>query len=242
MGAYNSPVLPWVITRAEPDAGRVCDELRRAGVEALPVPCIERVPCEVPAWRPDGHRVVLLTSVATVEVVGPRLRLSAPDELAALAPASAAALSSLGYRATIESHGGVLELAARIEDRLRERSIGEPLFWYPTSDAGLSTEEQRAAVRRLEALGPVTRTAVYETRRPESLDRQLARLAPPFGVVFASPSAVENFFATRAAVPERVVCWGHSTFTAARRFFDRAIEHDRAHPLADTLTQESTHG
>lgn len=235
-------MLPWVITRAEPDAGRVCEELRRAGLEAFALPCIERVPCEVPAWRPDGHRVVLLTSVPTVEIVGPRLWLSAPDELAVLAPASSAALSALGYRATIEASGGVLELVARIEGRLRQRAIGDPVFWWPTSDAGLSTDEQRVAVARLEALGPVTRTAVYETRRPERLDHRLAQLARPFGVVFASPSAVENFFATNAPEPEAVVCWGHSTFTAARRFFERAIEHDRSHPLAVTLTQEPLHG
>lgn len=230
-----------MITRAEPDAARVCDELRLAGIDARAIPCIERVPRDVPSWRPSGHRVVLFTSVATVEVVGPRLWVVAPHEVAALAPATATALGAMGCRVTIESTAGVGELVTRIEEQLHRRAIVDPAFWYPTSDAGLETDEQRAAVERLSRLGPVTRTVVYETRAPSALAQHLAQLSGPFGVVFASPSSVENFVAASAPAPARVVCWGHSTLTAARRFFSTAVEHDRSRPLAVTLSTEPSH-
>jgi uroporphyrinogen-III synthase len=234
-------VLPWAITRAEPDASRVCDELRAAGVVAVAVPCIERVPCEVVPWRPSAHRVVVLTSAGTVEALGQRIIDAAPDEVAALAPATARAVERLGLKVTVESANGVVALAHAIAARLERRGVVAPAFWYPTSDAGLEQDEQREAVARLGLLGPVTRPVAYTTRAPPELKATLAGLRLPFGAFFASPSAVANFVAASPPRPERVVCWGASTLRAALPHFPRAELADRARPLEETLTQKEPH-
>lgn len=234
-------MLPWAITRAEPDARRVCDELRAAGVEAVALPCIERVPCPVPPWRPSAHRVVVLTSAATVDALGSALEATEPHEVAALSPATSAAVARRGVRVTVESPGGALALAEAVAERLERRGVVDPAFWYPTSDAGLERDEQLEAVARLELLGPVTRPVAYVTRAPPGLDAAVARLPVPFGAFFASPSAVAHFVGAGAPLPARVVCWGESTLRAAQPHFPDAVLADRTRPLAQTLTSKELH-
>lgn len=236
--AYNRDVLPWAITRSDADARRVVEELRGAGVEAFALPCIERVLRPFPRWRPEGHRVVLLTSTGAVEAVHRVLASAEPHELAAIAPTTSQALRELGYRPTVEGFSGVVQLAQAVEERLHRRGINDAVFWYPSSDAGVTSAEQQEAVKRLEVLGPVTRPIVYEMRAPATLEAEVARLPPHYGVFFASPSAVSNFFAAHPTPPARVVCWGESTLHAARAAFPDAEQADRSRPLFEAFTPE----
>lgn len=229
-------MLPWAITRADADARRVTEALRAAGVDAFALPCIERALLPVPRWRPEGHRVVVLTSPSAVDAVAAVLPSVRPDELAAIAPTTSRLLRERGGRPTVEGFGGVVALARAIEQRLAHRGVSDPVFWYPTSDAGAASAEQQEAVRRLSALGPVTRSIVYQTRAPPALESQLKALPARFGAFFASPSAVSNFFAAQPRSPERVVCCGESTLTAARAFFPAAELADRARPLTEALS------
>lgn len=235
-------MLPWAITRSDADARRVVQELRGSGLEAFALPCIERVLRAVPPWRPEGHRVVLLTSAGAVEAVHQTLASTEPNDLAAIAPTTSQALRELGFRPTVEGFAGVVQLAQAVEARLHRRGIIDPVFWYPSSDAGGSSAEQQEAVRRLELLGPVTRPVVYEMRAPATLEADVATLPSRYGVFFASPSAVSNFFSARPRTPARVVCWGESTWQAARAVFPAAELADRSRPLTEALTpQESPH-
>ncbi len=240
--AYNRDVFPWAITRADADARRVVEELRSSGVAAFPLPCIERVLRPVPRWRPEGHRVVLLTSTGAVEAVHGALPTTEPNDLAAIAPTTSQALRELGFSPTVEGFSGVVQLAQAVEERLHRRGIIDAVFWYPSSDAGVTSAEQQEAVRRLEVLGPVTRPVVYEMRAPTTLEADVSRLPPHYGVFFASPSAVSNFFAAHPTPPARVVCWGESTLNTARSVFPDAEQADRSRPLTEAFTsQESRH-
>lgn len=238
--AYNDEVLPWAITRAVADARRLVEQLRASGVDAFPLPCIERLLRPVPRWHPEGHRVVLLTSSGAVEAVTSVLSSTEPNDLAAIAPTTSQALRELGFRPTVEGFSGVVPLAQAVEAHLRRRAINDAVFWYPSSDAGAASAEQHEAVRRLELLGPVTRPIVYEMRAPPSLEAEVARLPARYGVFFASPSAVANFFAAHPPPPERVVCWGESTLHAARDVFPQAEQADRARPLTEAFTSEES--
>lgn len=240
--AYNDDVLPWAITRADVDARRVVEQLRASGVDAFALPCIERVLRPVPRWRPEGHRVVLLTSSGAVEAVTRALLASDPNDLAAIAPTTSQALRELGFRPTVEGFSGVVQLAEAVEQRLHRRRIIDAVFWYPSSDVGARSAEQQEAVRRLELLGPVTRPIVYEMRAPATLEADIAALPPRYGVFFASPSAVSNFLVAHPTPPERVVCWGESTLHAARAAFPHAEQADRSRPLTEVFTsQEPRH-
>lgn len=238
---YDAHVTPWVITRAADEAASQCEALREAGMAAVALPCVERVLRPVHAWRPDGYRVVLLTSAAAVHAV--RSTLSGfPGVLAALAPHTSAVLRASGLSATIEASGGAVALAHAVAAHVKQLAVRAPVFWYPSSDAGQRAEEQTAAVALLEALGPVTRQVVYETRAPRGLAEAVGQLPERFQLFFASPSAVEHFFAVRPrSAPERVACWGHSTWLAARVHCPTAFEVDRARPLTESLSKQEQH-
>lgn len=238
---YDAVVTPWVITRAADDAAAQCEVLREAGLPAFALPCVERVLRPVHAWRPEGYGVVFLTSAAAVSAV--RATLSDfPGALAALAPHTAAALRASGLSPTIEAEGGAVHLAQTVAAHVKQLAVRAPVFWYPTSDAGARADEQTAAVALLEALGPVTRQVVYETRAPQGLAEAVGRLPQRFHLFFASPSAVEHFVAAKSPrAPERVACWGHSTFVAARAHFPDVVEVDRHRALAASLSEQEQH-
>jgi uroporphyrinogen-III synthase len=243
-GAAARGGTPWAITRARDEAERVVTELRAQELSAFPLPCIERVALPVEPFTVAGHRVVLFTSVGAVEAAVGALAASQPIEVAALAPVTSAALGRQHIIPTIEASGGVVALAQAVCESLQQRRISQPRFWYPTSDVGLAGADQSEAVRLLEGLGPVTRTVAYQTRAPESLPADLLALPPVYGVFFASPSAVTNFYAAGPRLtPRRVVCWGASTLREASRYDATAVVAPRDRPLADTLKAlENPHG
>lgn len=234
-------MTPWAITRAADDATVQCEALWKAGLTAFALPCVERVLRPVHEWRPDGDGVVFLTSATAVSAV--RQTLSGfPGALAALSPHTSAALRASGLVPTIEAEGGAVSLAHAVAAHVKQLALRAPVFWYPTSDAGARADEQAAAVALLEALGPVARQVVYETRAPRGLAEAVARLPQRFHLFFASPSAVEHFVAARAPVaPDRVACWGHSTLLAARAHFPTAVEVARHRPLAESLSEQEQH-
>ncbi len=235
---------PWAITRARDEAGRVVTELLAHGLSAFALPCIERIALPVEPFTGPGHRVVLFTSIGAVEAAGAALTRSQPIEVAALAPITAAALGRLHVQPAIEASGGVVALAQAVCESLQRRGVEQPCFWYPTSDVGLEGADQADAVRLLERLGPVTRTVAYQTRAPASLPADLLALPAGYGVFFASPSAVTNFYAAGPGLPpRRVVCWGTSTLREASRYDATAVVAPRDRPLADTLKAlENAHG
>jgi uroporphyrinogen-III synthase len=228
-------VTPWAITRAADDAAAQCETLRAAGVPAFPLPCVELTLRPVPEWKPTGTPVVLLTSKTALLAVRPALT-GFPGLLAALSPQTSEAASASGLTVHVEAEGGAVSLARAVVAHLQHAHVSTPAFWYPTSDVGLQSDEQTEAVALLEALGPVTRPAVYETRAPSTL-----RTATPperFHAFFASPSAVEHFLSARLPAPQRVACWGHSTYVAARPHFPQAVEVSRHRPLAESLVEQ----
>ncbi len=213
-----SKLTTWVLTREAADAAADAEALARAGVKTALVPCIECVPLPWPRWPAHpGVPVVVLTSRRAAQGLprGENVRV------AAVAPTTAAALRAEGVKVDIEATGGAAALGRAVFEAWE--SAGKPAWniRYPTSDAGLESEEQQAAVNWLARVGPVERRVVYETRRPEGLAQSFARVVGgPWSVVFASPSAVEAFSGAREAewpAPERVVCWGASTARAWER-------------------------
>lgn len=218
-------VITWVITRAIAEAASLVEQLNGAGLRAVAVPCIERSPLPFAPWRPDGHRVVLLTSVAAAERVAPVLQASLPADIATLAPVTAQSPALVSFAPSIASSQGVAGLAQAIADSLRMRSIERASFWYPTSAVALESSEHLVAIERLSSFGPVARVPVYQTVSPMRLVEDLRLFSGEVGVYFASPSAVTNFVAAqrslgdRALSPRMIACWGSSTHREAEAHF-----------------------
>lgn len=250
-------VLTWAITRAVDESRAVVEQLIARGVNAVSLPCIERSSRDVAPWRPDGHRVVLLTSVAAVESVRPVLCASAPCDVGVLAPKTREAFlmrfvtqeanpSPFCAEALIDSSGGIVALAQRVLESLRTRGIVRASFWYPTSSEGLHTEQQRNAFGLLSPLGRVDRVIAYRLSEPPGLVDQLRRAPTRLGVVFTSPSAVKHFVsaARQLETAPRVTlaaCWGESTLRAASPYFTEARLLSRTRPLAESLTALEHH-
>jgi uroporphyrinogen-III synthase len=243
-------VLTWAITRAASESSVLVDELVRAGLQALSVPCIERTLRPVAPWRPPGHRVILFTSVAAVEAVAAHLPACTPADIAALAPVTSAALAliSPALKPTIESGEGVVSLAHAVLRALDSWSIRTASFWYPTSAAGFDAPEQHEAMAVLSSVGQVTRVAVYDVGAPSGLVDQLKQLPREVGVVFTSPSAVKHFISAHSQLGltpsvKVAACWGASTRREAEAHFSHTHTLPRSQPLAVALRElEKTNG
>lgn len=256
--ATFAAVLTWAITRAVDESRMLVDQLIGEGVRAVSLPCIERTVRALAPWKPEGHRVVLLTSVTAVEAVKPLLAIAMPLDVAVLSPTTREAfLVKTETRAvenashptiTVESEEGVVALSHRILESLHARGITHAHFWYPTSSAGLEAQEQNEAIALLSRRGPVDRVIAYDVATPGSLIAQLREVPPQLGVVFSSPSAVRHFLgATRqleqAPRVKLAACWGESTCRAASPYFPQTHLLSRTRPLAESLLAlEKSHG
>lgn len=219
----DAPVdTTWLLTREAEDAVADAEFLSRAQVKWASVPCIECVLRPWPAWPPrEGTPVHFFTSrrAAAGFPLGSTWRKDKSAGLiAAVAPSTAAWLETHGHTIDVQAPGGAEGLARAVVGEWQARGRPSWHLRYPTSDAGLHSPEQEAAVALLKTVGPVDRAVVYETRTPEALDERLEPyLRAPYSVTFSSPSAVKAFLAAcpkGVRAPDRVVCFGASTSRA----------------------------
>jgi uroporphyrinogen-III synthase len=135
--------------------------------------------------------------------------------IAALSPATTSALQHEGVTAAIASDSGAVGLAKAIERWWLEQGRPALHLRYPTSDAGITSDEQQEALRILTALGTVDRRVVYLVAPPAQLRQSLERAARgDWSISFASPSAIQHFFAAQPVIeraPTLVACRGAST-------------------------------
>ncbi len=235
----------WLITKAQPHADGLVIQLRREGLAALALPCIEH------QWRDWPDLATTATNPATLLFVTSRAvaaRIDVPDKtlVAALEPVTAATLAARGIQARIRARGGVQALAEAVVNS-RLIADGGNVF-YPTSEAALHQPEHLAAVARLQSRLRVTSHAVYHTVSPARLAAGLAALRdtraaerPPAAFAFWSPSAIDNFAAAGGfeLPPTVTVLVGGSTERAwherAPTEWRRAYKHDASTPLAWSL-------
>src|SRR5262249_31993792 len=136
--------IPWVITREADDAKPIVDALIERGIDARCVPCIERTELPWPTSFVDAcvfsqERLWFVTSPYCARLVLARLRPQRPEHVAAIAPSTTAAFGEEGYDVVdVQSGGGAVELAKAVV----AAGINAAVL-YPTSDAGLSSPEQR---------------------------------------------------------------------------------------------------
>lgn len=215
----------WWITRELADAGPLLAELRARGLDARPLPCIAR---ELLPW-PDllvpassGRTLVVCTSAPAAHcALAQAASAGWHDDVAfaAVAPTTAEVFSRAGVGVAIVVRGGSAALADAIALDGTRGAVARIL--YPTSDVGLGTPEQdRACTRLASVCDDVRRAAVYRTRPAPGLAAavvDVAAHAPPAGLVFFSPSAVDAFLEHAPAHLVRsaqVVCHGASTLRA----------------------------
>lgn len=192
----------WLLTR-ENDAPRE---------DAILVPCVETklLPWPFEGEKVEAHQLTLFTSPRAVAAWAasnqPPLQ-----KVAALSPATSAALAAHDITPDVIAEGGVVALAHAI----RAWCTFPIYFRYPTSNAGLDSPEQAEAVDLLSGIGKVDRRVAYEVTAPAGLRESLERAARgQWAIAFASPSAVHHFFAARAqfqGAPKEVACLGAST-------------------------------
>ncbi len=228
---------PWYIARDPEAAAPVVAALAARGVPAAALPCTSR---EVLPWpealvaRPDSCNILFCTSPFAARLVisqwpGETRETGDVVVTAAVAPVTAATLESAGLPVTIRAGGGARGLAEAVVAWIAERrsaegcsARGAPRVLYPTSQIGLISAEQRAAVSQMRRVATVIRGVAYATRARSGLAAILRDALPQSaGVVFYSPSAVSAFlralgessdgFAPRAW---KAICVGGSTARA----------------------------
>jgi uroporphyrinogen-III synthase len=234
----------WIVTKSQPHADSVVIQLRRQGLTALAIPCIDHQWRDWPALRQIGSSGAALLFV-TSRAAAARVEVPQGTLVAAIAPTTSATLESRGIRVTLTAHGGVRELARAVVDSNAVAS-GTEVF-YPTSDVALRQPEHLAAVATLGTRLRVHTQAVYSTVAPLNLAQEIAALRtpgaerPPLGFTFWSPSAIENFAAACGfeLTPGPVVLIGGSTMRCwqetAPPAWRRAFKHDAETPLEWSL-------
>jgi uroporphyrinogen-III synthase len=234
----------WIVTKSQPHADSVVIQLRRQGLTALAIPCIDHQWRDWPALRQIGSSGAALLFV-TSRAAAARVEVPQGTLVAAIAPTTSATLESRGIRVTLTAHGGVRELARAVVDSNAVAS-GTEVF-YPTSDVALRQPEHLAAVATLGTRLRVHTQAVYSTVAPPNLAQEIAALRtpgaerPPLGFTFWSPSAIENFAAACGfeLTPGPVVLIGGSTMRCwqetAPPAWRRAFKHDAETPLEWSL-------
>lgn len=234
----------WLITKSQPHADSVVIQLRRQGLAALALPCIEHQWLDWPELRQIGARGAALLFV-TSRAAAARIEVPQGTRVAAIAPTTSATLEARGIVVSLSAKGGVRELAQHVVDSQSVPAATE--VFYPTSDAALRQPEHLAAVSVLGAKFRVHTKAVYSTVAPAQLAQELAALRTPdatrspLGYAFWSPSAIENFSAAQGfelpAGP--VVLVGGSTGRSWREIapptWRRAFRHDAETPLEWSL-------
>ncbi|MFT3708827.1 MAG: uroporphyrinogen-III synthase [Archangium sp.] len=206
----------WLLTREGDDLALERDVLRSRGAEIVAVPCIETEWHAWP-WADSTARALMVFTSRRAVHAWHSSGTEAPRQLAALRPATTKALEEAGLEATLTAEGGVVALAREIVWRWPLLNPTPAWIRYPTSRAGTTSPEQNEALALLEPLAPIDRAVVYDVTRPRELCAAIREhTRSPWSVIFASPSAVTHFFATRidSPAPRHAVCFGTSTARA----------------------------
>lgn len=197
-----------VVTRAESQAHDLVDHLERAGARVVLFPTIEF--SEPESWEPLDRAVtnlgrydwVVFTSANGVRFFILRIKEHHPDLLsvlqsraiAAIGPATAGALETEGFAATLvaedsKGEGALAALVARVGGESNIRGLG---FLIPR--AAIAREVLPEGLRRLGAI--VDTAEVYRTVRPAQDVSPMIRLFEERlvdAVTFTSSSTVSNF-------------------------------------------------
>ncbi len=240
--------LTWIVTRAEPEVQRTVALLRNSRLEARPLPCIVRQWQPWPEWprRSDTEqRLLFLTSTAVADAIP----LGVDAKIVALAPGTVARVRERRLPLELEAYGGSVALARAVARWARSRDLKPTSLTirYPTSDVAMVQPEHREAVAILSAHATVEVIQLYRTVAPTLLADALHTITASVdtstcGIIFASPSAVEQFAAHGGFGVMRarsVVLIGDSTLRAwrARSAADwpQPIVHEQTDPLPLTL-------
>ncbi len=207
--SYKEDVY-WLLTRTQADNLPLVAALRARGQEALSFPCIER---HEHAWPDKSADVVMLTSRVAAEALV-RAALSPMPLLAALSERTAPVLTRAGLSVAVTADGGAVALAKEVARAFAGRSV-----LYVHSAQAVHRAEHEAALVALRTHVVLTTHALYDVSLPAEAKERWPSLPPSErSVLFASPSAVENFFSLQAGAPqpapERVACLGASTLSA----------------------------
>ena len=215
--------------RPQGRAGGLCDALREAGARPFATPLIECVnlsPSPIAQWltglKPEPGEFLAFTSANGVRAFGAGLLANADARslsglrIAAVGPATAAALESYGLRAdvSIRTGGGAGLAAALVSAGAQKVTAFLARVPRPELGAGLA-----AAGVSFESV------AVYETRRatlPPGQVEVLVRAGLDL-VVLTSPSIADAYLAQTASEPglsAPVVAIG---LTTARHLQDRGL-------------------
>jgi uroporphyrinogen-III synthase len=209
----------WIVTREAAEGQPLVDALKQRGHEAVCVPAIRREPLPWPEQlQPFGQVSLFLTSLYAAQLAHKNIDHTAvpPVGWTALEPVTASYLREWQLTPEVTAHGGSLALA----DAIIARSSFSRFLW-PTSDAGLRTEEHAQVLQRMrDAHKTIDAYAVYTTMGDPSLDDNLRLLQGRvrFHAVLFSPSAAralhEALARTGVQGLARVVTVGASTTRA----------------------------
>ncbi len=201
-----------VITRPEPDAGRLAARLEALGAEPVVIPAIriepaDSAPLEAALARLPEYDWVIFTSKHGVDAVLKRTPGIEGPRIAAIGPATASALRKNGIEPDLVPSKYVAEaILAGLGDVEGQR------FLLPRADIA-----RQALAEGLRARGgTVDEIPVYHTR---SLATERPNLSGVDAVTFTSSSTVRGFLEAGPPPPKtKIVCIGPITARTAREY------------------------
>ncbi|HUZ43294.1 MAG TPA: uroporphyrinogen-III C-methyltransferase [Acidimicrobiales bacterium] len=208
-----------VLTRASDRSAELAEALRQAGAEVLEVPVTATAPAsdggeglDLVAPRLGSFDWVAFASVNAVTHLFAHVRDArafGPARVAAVGPATAAALAGRGVEADLVSPTGS---AAGLADALGSPPAGGGSVLLPRSEqAGRELPEALAAGGWV-----VVEVSAYRTVPVPVPPEMAERVAGADAVVFAAGSAVSAYLEAGLRVPPVVACLGPSTAEAVR--------------------------
>lgn len=202
-----------VVTRTREQASELVAKLRMLGADVIEWPLIRIERVDAGSWLESGLSQpfdwLVFTSPNAVthfldQVIALTgdIRMIGLAQIAAVGPATAARLREYGLRTNLEAAGKTAEaLATELGTILHDLPGGHRILW-PHGNLARPVMSHELIERGIECVGLEVYRTLPETRHLEE-QRNLLTSEPPDWILFASGSAVENFFALNLTVDNR---------------------------------------
>jgi len=195
------------IAVTRPDSRALVEALERLGAEVAVVPLIEIRPAESLRVDISSYDWIVLTSVNGVRAVADGLHgLGGRTHVAAVGPATAAAVRALGVEPAVVGTGATEALPDALGELAGKRAL------LPQAD--IASPELASALRARGAV--VDGVVAYRTVPVEATREGREALGRADAVLLASGSAARSLVAQGGAGGALVVCIGPKTAAAAR--------------------------
>ncbi len=236
-----------VVTRTRGQASELSAKLRLLGADVIEWPLIRIERVDAGSWLESGlsrsFDWLVFTSPNAVThfldqviAVTGDIRSIGPAQIAAVGPATAARLGEYGLKTHLQAAGKAAESrATELGTILGNLRGGHRVLW-PHGNLARPVMSHELIERGIECVGLEVYRTLPETSRLEEQRNLLADESPDW-ILFASGSAVENFFALNLAADTRRTQFATIGLETSRKLRERGITQfaQASEPTIDAL-------